>query len=99
MSKKDYVSGLLVINIPNGVCDTCQLGKKHRDSFPTGKSWRARKQLEIVHSDLCTVEVPSHGDCRYFITFIDDSTKYYYLYLLKSKDEAIEKFTLYKKDV
>ena len=36
---------------------------------------------------------------KYFITFIDDSTKYCYVYLLKSKDEALEKFILYKNEV
>ena len=30
---------------------------------------------------------------------MDDSTKYCYVYLLKSKDEAIEKFVLYKNEV
>ncbi|GJY62250.1 pol polyprotein [Tanacetum coccineum] len=34
-----------------------------------------------------------------FITFIDDCTKYCYVYLLKSKDEAIDKFVLYKTEV
>lgn len=34
-----------------------------------------------------------------FITFIDDCTKICYLYLLKSKDKAIEKFILYKNEV
>ena len=34
-----------------------------------------------------------------FFTFVDDSTKYCYVYLLKSKDEAIEKFVLYKNEV
>ena len=36
---------------------------------------------------------------KYFITFVDDSTKYCYVYLLKSKDEAIEKFVLFKNEV
>ena len=36
---------------------------------------------------------------KYFITFIDDSTKYCYVFLLKSKDEALEKFILYKNEV
>ena len=30
---------------------------------------------------------------------MDDSTKYCYVYLLKSKDEAIDKFVLYKNEV
>ena len=29
---------------------------------------------------------------------MDDSTKYCYVYLLKSKDEAIKKFVLYKNE-
>ena len=41
----------------------------------------------------------TRGGNKYFITFVDDSTKYCYVYLLKSKDEATEKFTLYKKEV
>jgi hypothetical protein len=41
----------------------------------------------------------SRGNNKYFITFIDDSTKYCYVYLLKCKSEAIEKFILYKNEV
>ena len=36
---------------------------------------------------------------KYFISFVDDNTKYCYVYLHKSKDEAIEKFVLYKIEV
>ena len=43
--------------------------------------------------------VQSRGGNKYFITFVDDSTKYCYVYLLKSKDEALEKFILYKTEV
>ena len=43
--------------------------------------------------------VQTKGRNEYFITFVDDSTKYYYVYLLKSKEEAIEKFVLYKNEV
>ena len=42
---------------------------------------------------------PSRGGNKYFITFIDDNTKLCYVYLLKSKDEAIEKFKVYKSEV
>ncbi|XP_072054397.1 uncharacterized protein [Arachis hypogaea] len=64
LSRKGLVSGLPRIHIPNCVCEICQLGKKHRCPFPTGKSWRARRLLEIVHSDLCYVEVPSNGGSK-----------------------------------
>ena len=38
-------------------------------------------------------------DNKYFIIFVDDRSKYYYVYLLKSKDEVIEKFVIYKNEV
>ena len=43
--------------------------------------------------------VQTRWDNKYFITFIDDSTEYYYVYLLKSNDEALEKFVLSKNEV
>ena len=36
---------------------------------------------------------------RYFITFIDDLSKFAYVYLLRTKDEALSKFKLYKSEV
>ena len=35
----------------------------------------------------------------YFITFIDDCTRYYYVYLLRSKYEALDVFKHYKNEV
>ena len=35
----------------------------------------------------------------YFITFIDDCTRYCYVYLLNSKDEAMNMFLTYKAEV
>ena len=43
------------------------------------------------------------GGKRYFMTFIDDCTRFCYVYLLKSKDEALHYFlyyfTVYKVEV
>lgn len=36
---------------------------------------------------------------KYFIIFVDNGIRFCYLYLLKSKDEIIEKFELYKNEV
>ena len=43
--------------------------------------------------------MPTRGGKKYFITFIDDCTRYCYVYLLNSKDEAINMFTTYKAEV
>jgi transposase InsO family protein len=39
------------------------------------------------------------GGKRYFMTFIDDCTRFCYVYLLKSKDEALRYFKIYKAEV
>ena len=43
--------------------------------------------------------VQSRDGKKYFVTFIDDSTRFCYVYLLRSKDEAIESFIHYKNEV
>ena len=42
---------------------------------------------------------PSRGGKKYFITFIDDCTRFCYVYLLNSKDEAIDAFKQHKNEV
>lgn len=79
-------------------CEVCVEAKMTRTSFQTIE--RRTDPLDLIHSDLCDFKfVESRGGNKYFITFIDDSTKYCHVYLLKSKDEAIEKFILYKNEV
>jgi transposase InsO family protein len=39
------------------------------------------------------------GGKRYFITFIDDCTRFCYVYLMKTKDEALHYFKIYKAEV
>ena len=56
--------------------------------------------LELIHSDLCGMnDELTKGDKRYFITFIDDCTRFCHMYLLKSKDEALNYFKIYKAEV
>ena len=61
---------------------------------------RSTEPLDLVPSDVCDLKViQSHGGNKYFITFVDDCTKYCYVYLLKIKDETIDKFILFKNEV
>ena len=79
-------------------CETCVEAKLTRSSFHTIE--RNTEPLDLIHSDVCDLKsVQTRGGNKYFITFVDDNTKYCYVYLLKSKDEAIEKFVLYKNEV
>src|SRR3954464_12252366 len=83
---------------PKHKCEICVEAKLTRSSFQRVE--RNTEPLDLVHSDICDLKfVQTRGGNKYFVTFIDDSTKYCYVYLLKSKDDAIEKFALYKIEV
>jgi transposase InsO family protein len=44
-------------------------------------------------------ELLTRGGKRYFITFINDASHFCYIFLLKSKDEALHYFKIYKAEV
>jgi hypothetical protein len=56
--------------------------------------------LELIHSDICEMNgVLIEGEQIYFMTLIDDVSRYCYVYLLKTKDEALNYFKIYKTEV
>ena len=77
-------------------CEGCALGKMAKTSFPKKSLNRARKPLEIVHTDLCgPMQVPSHGGSRYVLTFTDDYSRYTTVYFLQYKSDTLNKFKDY----
>ena len=61
---------------------------------------RVTEPLDLIHTDVCDLKMcQTRGGKRYFITFIDDCTRYCHVYLLRSKDEAFEMFKQYKAEV
>ena len=80
-------------------CQVCVQAKQPRKSHTTAKT-RNLAPLELIHSDLCEMNgVLTKGGKKYFMTLIDDSTRYCRVYLLKSKDEALNFFKIYKAEV
>jgi hypothetical protein len=56
--------------------------------------------LELIHSGNYEMNgVLTEGEQRYFMTMIDDTSKYFYVYLLKTKDETLNCFKTYKAEV
>ncbi|GMJ08877.1 hypothetical protein HRI_004556900 [Hibiscus trionum] len=53
LQQKNMVTGLPQILISSQVCEECVISKQHREPFQKGKSWWARKTLDLVHLDLC----------------------------------------------
>jgi hypothetical protein len=93
LSSKGMVQGMPTVDRVEQVCDGCILGKQHRAPFPQASNFGAEKCLELVHADLCGHITPkTPGGCSYFLLVVDDSSRYMWVELLKSKDQALEYF-------
>ncbi|RVW25356.1 Retrovirus-related Pol polyprotein from transposon TNT 1-94 [Vitis vinifera] len=81
------------------VCESCLEGKMTKRPF-SAKGERAKVPLEIIHTDVCgPLNVKARGGYEYFVTFIDDYSRYRYVYLMQRKSEAFEKFKEFRAKV
>ena len=90
MSKMSLIPA---IEISSEKCKTCMLTKITRMPFKNAN--RTSNILDLIHSDLCDF----HGNKKHVVTFIDDASRYCYVYLLYSKNETLDKFKIYKEEV
>ena len=83
---------------PNHKCLICIEAKMTKVPFKNVE--RNTEPLGLIHTDICDLKfIQTRGGKKYFITFIDDSLRYCYVYLLRSKYEAVEVFKHYKLEV
>ena len=81
------------------VCKSCLEGKMTERPF-NAKGYRAKDLLELVHLDVCgPMSIQARGGYEYFITFTDNFSRFGYVYLMKWKFEAFEKFKEFKAKV
>ena len=72
------------------------MGKATR--LPFVKPKRATFPLQLIHFDICgLMNVRARHGAHYFITFIDDFTRYDHVYLISHKYEALECFKRYSR--
>lgn len=77
-------------------CEVCIMGKQHILGFTEGIHL-ATNFLDYIHADLWGPEkVKSHGGNSYFLSIIDDYSRKVWVYLLKTKYEALQKFKTWK---
>jgi hypothetical protein len=75
-------------------CTGCLAGKMH-ESFHKTTDTRATRPLERIHVDISGIKSKSSRGNRYFLLFVDDYSRHYWIYLLKSK-ETPESVTIFK---
>ena len=81
------------------VCESCLEGKMTKIPF-NAKGRRAQELLELVYTDVCgPLSTQAKGGYEYFITFNDDYLRYDYVYLMRQKSKAFEKFKEFRAEV
>ncbi|WVZ72601.1 hypothetical protein U9M48_021034 [Paspalum notatum var. saurae] len=74
------------------VCDPCQQAKSHQ--LPYSKSVSASTApLELVYSNVWGLALMSVGRHTYYVSFIDDFSKYTWIYLLRKKSDVFHVFS------
>jgi hypothetical protein len=77
-------------NVKGSKCQVCMQAKQPRKSHKTAEA-SDLAPLELIQSNLREMNGElAKGGKKYFMRLINDSTRYCYVYLLKSKDEAFE---------
>jgi len=90
ISLSKNVDGLHILRSPHDnddgkPCESCIFGKHQRDPFHSNDK-RCKQPGELVHSDLCgEFQEVSLGGGKYFVTFIDNATRYTRIYILANK--------------
>jgi len=73
------------------VCDSCQRGKSHQLPYPKSTSV-STSPLELIFSDVWGPTPTSVGRFNYYVSFIDDYSKFTWIYLLRDKSEVFQCF-------
>lgn len=81
-----------MLGTPLKTCDNCLAGKTHRISFHTRPPFRKSNVIDLIHTDVCTMQTRTLGGTLYFITFIDDHSRKVWVFALKSKDQVLDAF-------
>uniref|UniRef100_A0A2N9G9I0 Integrase catalytic domain-containing protein n=1 Tax=Fagus sylvatica TaxID=28930 RepID=A0A2N9G9I0_FAGSY len=89
LAREGLLGSLAKVDLP--ICEPCLAGKACRKPF--GKAVRATQPLELIHSDICgPMNVKARHGASYFLTFIDDYTRYGYVQLIAHRYEALDCF-------
>lgn len=80
------------------VCDACQQGKIHQLPYPSSNK-SSSFPLEIMHSNVWGHAPVSTSGYKYYVSFVDDYSKFTWIYLMKNKSEVFSIFMHFQSHV
>ena len=97
MMRKSMLKGLPQLEVRTYmVYASCQYGKAHQLSYEESK-FKAKEPLKLIHFDVFgPVKQASIGGMRYMVTFIDDFSRYLWVFFMEEKYETLSKFKEFK---
>jgi hypothetical protein len=75
----------------SSVCDSCLKAKSHQLPYPISTSV-SQAPLDLIFSDVWGPAPTSVGRYTYYVSFIDDYSKYTWIYLIKKKSDVFQVF-------
>ena len=78
--------------MPLKTCDHCLVGKAHRVAFHTYPPSKRLNVIDLIHTDVCTMQTRIVGGALYFVAFIDDHCRKVWDFALKTKDQVLDAF-------
>ena len=92
--------GLPTIKSSSGICKGYIVGKHPEHKFDRGKASHEKGIWGLIHSYISgPIPTTSMSGSWYIITFIDDFSRYTWVFFLKKKYEILERFTKFKASV
>ena len=70
-------------------CTHCFIGKHARVAFHSSSPHRRPGVLDLVYTNVCTMDTKSLDAVLYFVTFIDDYSRKVWAFFFNSKDQVL----------
>ena len=81
-------SNIISSNTDKIACDVCHFAKQRKLSFPLSTS-STDSCFDLIHIDIWgPINVKSFNGFRYFLTIVDDFSRYTWIFFMKHKSEA-----------
>ena len=97
LHNENMVKGSPLIKYSKGVCTSCLVEKHPERRYEVGNKIKDASTLDLIHSDISIlIHIEYMNGSRYFLTFIDDYSRYCWICFLKQKFEVFETFKIFK---
>ena len=97
LSEQIMVTGMKLNtkSLPEPICEPCLAGKMCANPFPSSTS-HSTCPLEVVHSDVHQVPYPTFSGYHYWVTFIDDYSRFRFVLPICTKLDVFNAFKQFK---